>query len=282
MLLKNKRIYSLIIIFVLGAFFTACGAQQADLPTPDPYEGKVEVNVGNSMEWLDLEEGVAVSGLDPSDFVSDGNLVSYTGTDYEAKQGIDVSFYQNDIDWEAVAASGVDFAMIRCGYRGSSEGGLFTDERFHENMEGATAAGLRVGVYFFSQALGVKEAHEEAQYVLELIEGYELSMPVAFDWEPLDDSRTGGDIDSTILTLSANVFSNELREAGYEPAVYVYRYTGYFSYNLSGLDDCVLWVGAPGVEPDFYYEHGIWQYSYTGAVPGIEGGVDLNLELVPR
>ena len=125
----------------------------------------------------------------------------HTGDLYETRLGIDVSFYQGDIDWQAVADSGVKFAMIRCGYRGSSEGELFVDEKFEQNMQGAIDAGLDVGVYFFSQSTGAIEGAEEALFVLDLIKDYKITMPVAFDWEPLEESRAEDILDEELSLI---------------------------------------------------------------------------------
>ncbi len=167
--------------------------------------------------------------------------------------------------------------MIRCGYRGSSEGELFVDEKFEQNMQGAIDAGLDVGVYFFSQSMGAIEAAEEALFVLDLIKDYDISMPVAFDWEPLEDSRAE-DINDEELTASALVFCEMIKDAGYTPCVYFYRYIAYHDYDLSRLEDFPFWIGAPGSAPDFYYEAAIWQFSFTSRIDGIDADVDMNLQ----
>jgi lysozyme len=268
----NKKLAALLLTGAL-TLLSGCGTRQ----TVDPHEGMINVNTGGNTEWLYPADGVAVSDFAPADFALDeSGRVTYTGADYAAETGIDVSFYQGDIDWQAVRDSGVTFAMIRCGFRGSSQGGIFDDEKFTANMEGAIAAGLKVGVYFFSQSTGAKEAAEEALYVLDKIKDYQVTMPVAFDWEPLDDSRAQ-DINVDELTSAAAVFCEIVKDAGYEPCVYFYRYLAYHDYDLSALGGYTFWVGAPGDVPDFYYAHSIWQYSFTGAVPGITGDVDLNL-----
>ena len=116
-------------------------------------------------------------------------------------------------------------------------------------------------------------------FVLGLIDGYELNMPVAFDWEPIEGSRAE-DIDRGGLTAGAVVFCEMIKDAGSVPAVYMYRYIGYYEYELSRLADYELWLGAPGAWPDFYYEHQLWQFSYTGQVDGIPADVDLNLQFL--
>ena len=136
------------------------------------------------MPNLDIIPG---NSYDADEFYLEDGFLRY-GED--SRVGIDVSSHQGEIDWEAVATSGVEFAIIRAGYRGYSEGELFVDPFFFENIEGALENGLDVGVYFFSQALNTEEALEEAEFLLEAVEGYELALPVVFDWERI--SYDGG------------------------------------------------------------------------------------------
>lgn len=278
--MQKKHFRSLVfpLILTLLLSLSACGGEASE--TPDPHAGMVSVNTGGTSEWIYPAAGVPVSDFDAADFTEDGGIVTYTGTAYTAELGVDVSFYQGDIDWQAVKDAGVGFAMIRCGYRGATEGGVFEDEKFQQNMEGALDAGLRVGVYFFSQSVGAVEAAQEAEYVLSLIKDYDVTLPVAFDWEPIDDSRTA-EVDTEALTASAVVFCEMVKDAGYEPCVYLYRSLAYDDYDLSRLADYTLWVGAPGDAPDFYYAHRMWQFSFTGQIDGITGDVDLNLRFTP-
>ena len=230
---------------------------------------------------------VAEEGLDrnPYDreafFVDEKGRMNYEKDGRRARTGVDVSFYQQDIDWQAVAADGIDFAIIRLGYRGYTQGGLMMDERFEANIQGALEAGLDVGVYFFSQAVTPQEAEAEAAFVLNAIEGYEVKCPVAFDWEPIasgQNARTEG-LTGEMLTQCAAAFCARVAQAGYEPAVYFNQDLGYLHYDLRELTDYTLWLAEYDGKPDFYYTFDMWQYSHTGTVAGIQGSVDLNLDL---
>lgn len=274
-----KRLAAAAMCAALALSMAACGASE---PAPDPHEGMAYVNTGANWEWITPAEGVAISSFTEEEFSTDEEeLPVYNGDKYDTRLGIDVSFYQGVIDWEAVAADGIEFAMIRCGYRGSETGEMVVDEQFENNIQGALDAGLDVGVYFFSQSTGAIEAAEEANFVLNLIDGYNITMPVAFDWEPLEGSRAE-DIDRSELTASAVVFCEMVKDAGYTPCVYLYRYTGYYEYMMERLADYELWVGALGTWPDFYYEHLLWQFSMTGRVNGIDADVDLDMQFIPR
>lgn len=227
-------------------------------------------------------KGMPVNPYDKEGFVLDeqGRVV-YEKDGRQAKTGVDVSFYQQDIDWQAVAADGIDFAIIRMGYRGYTQGSLMPDERFEANLKGALDAGLDVGVYFFSQAITPEEAVEEAEYILNAVEGYELAYPIAFDWEPITSgqgARTDG-LDGETLTQCAVAFCQRIAQAGYEPAVYFNQDLGYLHYDLRELTDYTLWLAEYDQKPDFYYYFDLWQYTHTGTVAGIPGNVDLNLDL---
>lgn len=283
--MKAERIFAALLAAALCLLpLAACGGEPESSPTPDPHEGMVYINIGDYYDWITPAEGLELSGFTEDDFtLREDGIVEYKGDEYDTRLGIDVSFYQGEIDWQAVADAGVEFAMIRCGYRGyGEEGNMAEDTMFRRNMEGALAAGLDVGVYFFSQSLGAIEAAEEALYVLELIEGYDITMPVAFDWEPVAEAERYEEVDGEALTSSALVFCEMIKDAGYTPCLYTYRHLAYYEYDLSRLADYPIWIGAPGMWDDFYYEHDIWQFSFTGQIPGIPADVDLDLQFIPR
>ena len=174
--------------------------------------GKDPVQEQTPVEPVDLEPTVPENSYDPAGFYEEGGFKRYKSEDTLASVGVDVSSHQQEIDWELVAANGVEFAMIRVGYRGYTEGEIQPDDYFVQNIEGARAAGLDVGVYFFSQALDEQEAIDEANYVLEQIKPYSLSYPVIFDWEDIEaDARTDG-MDSVQLTKNAIAFCDTIKQ----------------------------------------------------------------------
>lgn len=226
---------------------------------------------------LPVLEGVPTNEYAVEAFrMDDGGFLHYE----DAPLGIDVSSYQGEIDWEQVAESGISFAMIRAGLRGYTKGGLMEDAMFERNIRGATAAGLDVGVYFFSQATSVAEAEEEADYLLGLIGDYRLTYPVAFDWETVGEpeARTNG-VSSETVTGCARAFCDRVAAAGYEPMVYFNLDQGYLAYQLDRLDGCLFWLAEYREQPGFYYHFDLLQYTHTGRVNGIEGAVDLDLDL---
>lgn len=249
----------------------------------DPYAGMVQVESGlGSKMWVKLHEDVPKSDFAPEDFTEG----KYTGTAYTVREGIDVSEHQGLIDWEAVAADGVEFAIIRAGYRGYSEGGLFVDDYFFENMDGAIENGIDIGIYFFSQATSAEEAVEEAEFLIEemlsLYVPETFALPIFYDWESIgtDDARTDG-LGGDVISECALAFCQKIEEAGYKAGVYAYRNLGYYSYDLPRMTHLTWWIAALGDYPDFYYEHSFWQYSITGSVDGVDGDVDRNMMFIP-
>lgn len=229
---------------------------------------------------LPIFENVLRNTYDMQAFgIEDNNWKNYITSDLTAIHGVDVSEYQGVIDWQTVANSGIEFAMIRVGYRGYGESGIIKEDLyFHQNIQGALAAGLDVGVYFFSQATTSEEAIEEAQFVLNSIDGYDITYPVTFDWEFISGrtARTDG-ISGKTITLMANHFGDTITAAGYNPAIYFNMDMGYLHLELEDLTDYPFWLAAYRATPDFFYHYDLWQYTDIGKVDGIEGDVDLNL-----
>ncbi len=272
-------------VFVVTALLAGvlCSCKKTEEPepdvTPDPHEGMVEVSDGSGgMMWVNEAAELTPFALDTSAFSVTDGVAAYAGEDCTLIRGIDVSDHQGTIDWQAVAASGVEFAIIRCGWRGYGGGSLNEDGCYRQNIEGAKAAGLKVGAYFFSQATSLVEAAEEAVYTVSLLEGYALDLPVFFDWERIDsDTARTDNVDGRTVTEAALEFCRLVGSAGYDTGVYTYLNLAYFTYELNSLKGITLWLGDPGTWPEFYYEHDYWQYSFTGSVPGIEGDVDMDV-----
>ena len=195
-----------------------------------------------------------------------------------SRVGVDVSSHQQEIDWQAVADAGVDFAIVRVGYRGYSDGEIFTDSMAGQNLRGALDAGLDVGVYFFSQAVTEQEAREEAWFVLDTIDGLPIRYPVLFDWEGVaDDAARTDEVTGPEMTRFAQAFCEEAERAGYTAGVYFNQSYGYNSLDLRALNGYEFWLAEYDEAQSFAYEVQLWQYDYQGRVPGIETTVDLNL-----
>ena len=195
--------------------------------------------------------------------------------------GIDVSQFQGKIDWKAVADSGVDFAYIRVGLRGwGEEGKLLADTRFQENLTGAHENGILVGAYIYSQATTPEEAAEEAQYLVSLVQGYQIDLPLAFDQEfaELGGSYVGrlygAQLSRQAMTDVCTVFCGEVERLGYEAVVYSNPYTLSNFLYADQIDR--LWLANHVEETAYQGSYEFWQCSAVGSVPGITGDVDLD------
>ena len=245
----------------------------------DAHEGEVyiEDNALGGM-WLPKSERLNESRLDNEKFTEKNGLLTYEG----GALGIDVSEFQTVTDWSAVKDAGVEFVMVRVGRRGYELGKIVADTECRRNIEGALEAGLDVGVYFFSQAVTPNEAREEARFVLDCIKEYKITYPVVFDWESTErtEARTF-EMTNAQLNAVARAFVDVVREGGYRPVLYFYKYLGYRQYVLDDFADCDFWLSEPGERPTFYYETAMWQYTTEGSVPGIDGTVDVNICFTP-
>ena len=202
-------------------------------------------------------------------FNGDGSL--NTGT----VMGIDISKHNGNIDWNAVKNSGVQYVILRCGYRGSASGVLVEDQKFKRNIQGATAAGLKVGIYFFSQAVNEVEAVEEASMTLSLIKNYRITYPVYIDVESANGRADG--ISKAARTSVINAFCQTIRNSGYTPGLYANKNWLTEKINTGALGGCKIWLAQYVAAPTYGGRYEMWQYSSRGAIAGIKGNVDLNV-----
>lgn len=195
--------------------------------------------------------------------------------------GIDVSYAQKEIDWKKVKEDGIDFAMIRLGFRGYESGWLNLDEYFHKNISGAQAAGIETGVYFYSQAISEKEAEEEADFVLEQIKNYRITYPVAYDWEVVSGSEARTDnISSDTLNNCALAFCRKVEESGYKPVVYAslnLLRSQFDKYDIHTISEYDLWLAEYKDYPEYPYYFRMWQYTDEGKISGIDYPTDINV-----
>jgi len=230
--------------------------------------------------FLPLQEDLAMNTYTDENFIAEENgFVSYQKDgEVLTRKGIDVSKYQGEIDWEAVKNDGVDYAIIRVGIRGYSEGGIVEDEFFRQNIEGAIANEVPVGVYFFTQAVNEEEALEEADFVIEMLQGYQLAYPVYLDIEDVkkENCRTNG-LTVEERTNNAKVFLERIREAGYEPALYGNMKSFLLMVDLASLEQYDKWFAGYTLPVYYPYDYKMLQYSEKGRVAGVPGQVDVNI-----
>lgn len=206
-------------------------------------------------------------------------LYRYEDDVYEAVPGIDVSFFQEEIDWQAVADAGIRFVMIRAGYRGSTSGMLHEDDAFRTNLDEAREAGLLVGVYWFSQAVNEREAVEEADYVLKLTEGEMLDLPVGYDMEYTGEKDRIRDLTAEEKTKIAAAFARRMKQKGHSTWIYGSTWWLENCIDMEDLQDLSsFWLAEYGVtEPGTVHAFDVWQYSADASINGIQHPVDVNL-----
>ena len=202
-------------------------------------------------------------------FGSDGALQQGSGN-----LGIDVSKWNGSIDWNKVKSSGINYVIIRCGYRGSTTGALIEDPTFRQNIKGAQAAGLKVGVYFFTQATNEVEAVEEASMTLSLISGSKISYPVFLDVE--GSGGRGDAIDAATRTQVINAYCQTIRNSGYTAGVYANKTWLQSKFNPGAING-KIWLAQYASAPSYGGGYQMWQYTSKGKVSGINGNVDMNL-----
>ena len=212
-------------------------------------------------------------------------VAGYDDGTYTIRQGVDVSHHNGTIDWKrAKKAANLEFAFLRLGYRGyGKEGKLMVDNEFQSSFKRARAAGLDLGVYFFSQAINEKEAVEEAKLVLRELNNSKLELPVVYDPEYIrDDEARTDNVTKEQFTKNTLAFCKEIEKAGYQPAIYSNLYCEDNMFDLSQLEDYPIWYADYKNEPQTPYRFTYWQYSESGDVPGIPGKVDLNVEFIRK
>ena len=253
----------ILIIALMLVFLRGCVPQQGE---PASEENTAYIS---PYDWTKLDR-------------SDGRYAYIEADQVKSRLGIDVSENQQEIDWQAVADDGIQFAMIRLGYRGATEGDLYLDGYYQDYLAGAKEAGIDRGIYFFSQAQTVEEAVEEADFVLENLKGEKLEYPIAFDSEEavlgLEEPRTSG-LDDNTMTAIAEAFCNRVEAAGYRSLVYG-NYADLSRFHYASMEDHDLWwaeydAPVPTAQIDII----MWQYSNSGQVAGISTAVDMDIDL---
>lgn len=267
--------------------------QPGDVYVPGEVTGNTILYSGKEIPIYEEREALC---LYPEDFYWENGRLSYAGENFRTRFGIDVSAYQNrasgeskTIDWDAAREDGVEFVMVRVGYRGTGQAGTLNQDEFYaQNIDGAMEAGLETGAYFFAQATTVEEAIEEADFVIELLKDHEIDGPVAYDWEMHDSSYRVYGTSPEMATACAIAFCERIREAGYTPMIYAGQYVSYIKYDQGAIAPYLSWYPEYKSDksevlcPTFYYQMDYWQFSSNCYVNGIGGRVDGNLQFIPR
>ncbi len=234
----------------------------------------------NQYYFFPIQDHLAKHAYLPENFIhtEDELIEYYENGELISHKGIDVSRYQEEIDWSDVAGDGVEYAFIRLGIRGYTEGEIKEDETFEDNINGALDNGIEAGVYFFTQATSVEEAEEEAQYVLDAIEPYDVTYPVVLDVEAVnqDNARTK-DLTKEERTEYCIAFCEMIKQAGYTPMIYGNLKSFMLLLDMEKLEDYDKWFAYYDDQLYFPYNVRVWQYTDTGSIDGIDADVDINI-----
>lgn len=225
----------------------------------------------------EINEAEEDTAINDAELNADGTESNRRLDDEDALFGIDVSKWNKEIDWESVKAAGVDFVIIRCGYRGSKTGALVEDPYFKRNVEGAEAAGLKVGIYFFTQATTEIEAVEEASMALMLCRNYKLALPIFIDTEGAGGNGRADGLGVETRTAVCEAFCRTIDNSGFNAGVYASK--NWFTNNLSteNLSDYTIWLAQYSRAATYDGRYDLWQYTSAGTIDGIETRVDLNM-----
>ena len=209
----------------------------------------------------------------------DKGFMNYNKEGYSSSVGIDISQWVEDIDFTAVKKYGVEYVILRLGYRGYTEGGLFSDENFEKYIKAAQKAGLKVGVYFVTQAISEDEAVEEAEYVLKYISGHKIEMPVYIDMEEVYDTARTDELTADDFTRVAAAFCKKVEEAGYRGGIYANETWFNNKLDFDKIKHYDIWLAKYSDILSTDLAINMWQYSSEGTVDGTEMWVDMNVRV---
>ena len=245
--------------------------------------GRVSMGEISSYDGPGKHREIPVNEYDIDSFYyDDRGRVCYEDDSYTSVQVIDVSYVQKEIDWEQVKNDGIDHAMIRLGFRGYETGGLMLDAYYEYNAKESRKAGVEAGVYFFSQAVSVEEAIEEARFVVKNLRGKKLKGPVAFDMEPIEGADRISYLTSAEKTAIADAFLSYVKKKGYDVMLYGNPTWLGGSIDRTLLTDYDVWLAHYTDYTNYPYSYAMWQYTSTGTVEGITGNVDLSVRIIKK
>ena len=270
---------------VLNTIRTGLSDGQTMLETLRPlFPEELLVASGGQYYFVPINRGLKQSQLvqENVNLLESGEIQYMSGDQVISHKGIDVSRHQGNIDWAKVAQDGVEFAFVRVAYRGYGTGKMEEDSYFDQNVQGAQAAGIKTGVYIYSQAITEEEVLEEANLVLQKVAPYQLECPIVFDVELVSGANGRmNHITPEERTNLALLFCQTIEAAGYKPMIYHNTEMGALKIDVSALEDYDKWFASYSETLYYPYEYKVWQYTPHGKVAGISSEVDLNICIEP-
>lgn len=278
--MKMKKIL-LFLILALSVFLCSCGNTQTSSEETTQSVTETSETETTAPEPVNSTATAVSTALVKDNFVKDGQFINYAENgQIKTVQGIDVSEFNEEIDFQDVKDAGIDFVMVRLGGRGYGDAGtLYGDAKALEHIANAKKAGLKVGGYFFSQAVTPEEAEQEAEYAVNALNGETLDMPIAFDWEEIqEDTARTDNLDNNILTECAKAFCDSISDMGYSSMIYA-KAEVFARYNTEILSDYDFWFAEYRDVPSVLKGYTMWQYSESAVIDGI-GTTDLNMYFI--
>ena len=292
--MKKRVIIILLLVIIITISIVLICINQKESNDMQEQQIKEEAKEPTQITIYDIEEGylkVPYNNLAKKNqyewdkyLKNENGILKYEDNNYTTKFGIDISEHQNNIDWKKVKESGVEFAILRLGYRGYGKTGkIILDKTFEQNYKEAQENGIEIGVYFFSQAISSDEIKEEADFVLSNLKGKNITYPVVFDLEKIknDEARTDNLTEEDITNMTLQ-FCNIITENNYNPCIYANAKTFTTKMKLELFNDYNKWYADYQEKPIYPYDFDIWQYSETGKIDGIEGNVDLDVCFIKK
>lgn len=300
LIVKKYKIFVIIVIIILSLVISIIGAKKSPSGEWEKYVEKAnekEIPVVEGPKQItiyDIEDGYMQVQFNSDaiqhsynweeKLVNNNGIYSYEDDTFTSKLGIDVSSHQKSINWDKVKSSGVEFAILRLGYRGYGESGkLVLDSCFEDNYKKAKEAGIELGVYFFSQAVNIDEVEEEAEFVMANLKEKEISYPVVYDLERIkNDTARTDNLTTDEITKMMLKFCEIMEKNGYTPCIYGNAKTFTTKTKLELFNKYQKWYADYQEKPLYPYDFSLWQYTETGKINGIEGNVDIDIQFVKK
>lgn len=299
--MKKNKIIAIILIIIIAIAISIIGTKKAPQDDWERYYERSNNEVNQELQEeqkevtiYDIEDGYMKVPYNAEATKNEYNWEEYLQNQdghykyedekYKSKLGIDVSSHQKNIDWKKVKEDGVEFAILRLGYRGYGESGkIVIDSSFEQNYKKAREQGIEIGVYFFSQAISIDEVKEEADFVMKNLQGKEIAYPVVYDLERIknDTARTDNLTEDEITKMMLE-FCKIIEQNGYTPCIYGNAKTFTTKTKLEQFNSYQKWYADYQEKPIYPYEFNIWQYTETGKINGITGNVDIDIQFIKK
>lgn len=275
------------LLFTICFFMTSCASANLNssiAKLPECAEDEIAfVDYFGDIQICKINPNIEKNEYKPELFRREKSKMFYDDENFTVRQGIDISRHDKKVNWQKARKAGFDFVILRAAWRGYESGILHEDENFKKNIQGAISAGFDVGVYVFSQAINEKEASEEADFVLDLIKDYKITLPVVFDPENIgwEEARTDN-VSAEQFTKNAIIFCKKIQSAGYEPMIYANLTWQMMRLDLEQLSEYKMWYADYSDIPQTPYHFDFWQHYSPKRVPGIQKKCDVDIMIEKR